>query len=63
MIVTDWIHELSVTMFTDHHHSKGDNKPPTLLINGVGRFAIFNGTAKPFYMRTARFNVEQVWNL
>ncbi|KAI8423719.1 hypothetical protein MSG28_012750 [Choristoneura fumiferana] len=58
MIVTDWIHELSVAMFTDHHHSKGDNKPPTLLINGVGRFKIFNGT-KPFYMRTARFNVEQ----
>lgn len=59
MIVTDWIHELSVGMFTDHHHSKGDNKPPTLLINGVGRFQIFNETAKPVYMQSARFNVEQ----
>lgn len=60
MIVTDWIHELSVGVFTDHHHSTGDNKPPTLLINGVGRFKIFNNdTEKPLYMRAARFNVER----
>ncbi|CAH2239675.1 laccase-2-like [Pararge aegeria] len=64
MIVTDWIHQMSVGMFTDHHHSSGDNKPPTLLINGVGRFNIFNETAKltsnkPMYMQAARFNVEQ----
>ncbi|KAL4713687.1 hypothetical protein ACJJTC_004218 [Scirpophaga incertulas] len=60
MIVTDWIHELSVGMFTDHHHSVGDNKPPSLLINGVGRFNVFNTTrAKPLFMRAARFNVEQ----
>ncbi|XP_075986047.1 uncharacterized protein LOC142983100 [Anticarsia gemmatalis] len=60
MIVTDWIHDLAIGMFTDHHHSKGDNKPPTLLINGVGRFKVFNNdTEKPMYMRTARFNVEQ----
>ncbi|KOB77131.1 Laccase 1 [Operophtera brumata] len=61
MIVTDWIHELSVSMFSDHHHSRGDNKPPTLLINGVGRFRVFNNdTARPKYMKAARFNVEQV---
>ncbi|XP_049881247.1 uncharacterized protein LOC126377517 isoform X2 [Pectinophora gossypiella] len=61
MLVTDWIHELSVGMFTDHHHSSGDNKPPTLLINGVGRFKIFDNSTsnKPLYMKTARFNVEQ----
>ncbi|XP_068624063.1 uncharacterized protein [Battus philenor] len=59
MIVTDWIHELSVSMFTDHHHSIGDNKPPTLLINGVGRFRIFNETVEPSYMRAARFDVEK----
>nr|AAN17506.1 laccase 1 [Manduca sexta] len=60
MIVTDWIHQLAVGMFTDHHHSSGDNKPPTLLINGVGRFKIFNNdTEKPVYMKAARFNVEQ----
>lgn len=61
MIVTDWIHELSIDMFTEHHHSIGDNKPPTLLINGVGRFRVFNDTAiKTKYMKTARFDVEQV---
>lgn len=60
MIVTDWIHELSVAMFTDHHHAKGDNKPPTLLINALGRFKIFgNETSRPKYMKAARFNVEQ----
>ncbi|KAM3962212.1 uncharacterized protein ACR2FA_003712 [Aphomia sociella] len=59
MIVTDWIHELSVGMFTDHHHSRGDNKPPTLLINGVGRFKVFKNTTKPLYMKAATFNVEQ----
>ncbi|XP_041972453.1 laccase-4-like [Aricia agestis] len=60
MIVTDWIHELSVGMFTDHHHSRGDNKPPTLLVNGVGRFKLFDtNSSKPLYMNAARFNVEQ----
>nr|AKH61981.1 laccase 1 [Helicoverpa armigera] len=59
MLVTDWIHDLAIGMFTDHHHSTGDNKPPTLLINGVGRFKLFNETAKPVYMPAARFNVEQ----
>lgn len=60
MIVTDWIHDLSIGMFTDHHNSRGDNKPPTLLINGVGRFKVFNNdTEKPLHMRAARFNVEQ----
>lgn len=60
MIVTDWIHELSVSMFTDHHHSIGDNKPPTLLINGVGRFRIFNESTDPMYMKAATFDVEKV---
>ncbi|XP_047510342.1 laccase-like [Pieris napi] len=61
MLITDWIHDLSLAMFSDHHHSLGDNKPPTLLVNGVGRFKIFNdtNTTKPKYMKTARFNVEQ----
>ncbi|RVE44181.1 hypothetical protein evm_011175 [Chilo suppressalis] len=59
MIVTDWIHELSVAMFTNYHHSSGDSKPPNLLINGFGRFKFFNDSAKPIYMKAARFNVEQ----
>ncbi|XP_053620154.1 uncharacterized protein LOC128680776 [Plodia interpunctella] len=59
MLVTDWIHELSVSMFVDHHHSKGDNKPPTLLINGLGRFKIFDKSNKLFYMKAASFVVEQ----
>ncbi|XP_030377482.1 iron multicopper oxidase fer1 [Scaptodrosophila lebanonensis] len=38
MVVQDWIHEPGVSIFANHHHSLGDNKPRTLLINGRGRF-------------------------
>lgn len=38
MSLNDWAHEPGVSMFSSHHHSSGDNKPPNLLINGKGRF-------------------------
>lgn len=38
MSLNDWAHEPGVSMFSSHHHSMGDNKPPNLLINGKGRF-------------------------
>lgn len=61
MLVTDWLHETTVAKYTDHHHSTGDNKPPALLVNGVGRFKLFgNDTDEPFYMKTAQFDVEKV---
>ncbi|CAG9122108.1 unnamed protein product [Plutella xylostella] len=60
MLVTDWLHETTVAKYTDHHHSTGDNKPPALLVNGVGRFKLFgNDTDEPFYMKTAQFDVEK----
>lgn len=41
MLMTDWSHMLGVEMFNAHHHSDGDNKPPTLLMNGKGLFKEF----------------------
>ncbi|KAM7348084.1 multicopper oxidase 1 [Cochliomyia hominivorax] len=38
MIVQDWVHVPGISMFASHHHSKGDNKPLNLLINGKGRY-------------------------
>lgn len=35
--LNDWAHEIGVSMFTAHHHSLGDNKPPNILCNGKGR--------------------------
>ncbi|XP_055636865.1 uncharacterized protein LOC129775791 [Toxorhynchites rutilus septentrionalis] len=36
--VQDWGHVGGVQMFTAHHHSTGDNKPPNILINGRGKY-------------------------
>uniref|UniRef100_A0A8D8WL32 Laccase-2 n=1 Tax=Cacopsylla melanoneura TaxID=428564 RepID=A0A8D8WL32_9HEMI len=41
MHITDWSHMLGIEMFNAHHHSDGDNKPPTILMNGKGRFKKF----------------------
>lgn len=38
MITNDWTHFPSTTVFTAHHHSSGDNKPPNILINGKGKY-------------------------
>ncbi|KAH8329363.1 hypothetical protein KR074_008677, partial [Drosophila pseudoananassae] len=38
MVVQDWIHEPGASVFAFHHHSRGDNKPHNLLINGRGRY-------------------------
>nr|ANS71634.1 MCOI-like protein [Bactrocera dorsalis] len=38
MILQDWVHTPGVSIFSSHHHSRGDNKPVNLLVNGRGRF-------------------------
>lgn len=38
IIVSDWDHELGLQKFLAHYHNSGDNKPPSILINGMGRF-------------------------
>ncbi|XP_029167358.1 laccase-1-like isoform X1 [Nylanderia fulva] len=43
VVITDWIHELGVSKFLGHHHMDSPNKPPSILVNGLGRFATFEG--------------------
>lgn len=38
LISNDWTHYTSTSVFTAHHHSNGDNKPPNILINGRGKY-------------------------
>lgn len=38
IILQDWAHQTGVSMFSSHHHSIGDNKPPNILINGKGKY-------------------------
>lgn len=61
MTIIDWVTQLGTEVFLSHHHNDGDNKPPTILINGLGRFQEFqNASNASIYTPPARFKVEQV---
>ncbi|CAG7734684.1 unnamed protein product, partial [Allacma fusca] len=36
ILIWDWLADLSLPVFLNHHHSNGDNKPRGVLINGRG---------------------------
>lgn len=38
MITNDWTHLPATSVFTAHHHGRGSNKPPNILINGRGKY-------------------------
>lgn len=38
MITNDWTHMPGNSVFTAHHHGRGSNKPPNILINGRGKY-------------------------
>lgn len=38
LVLQDWIHDSGANIFAYHHHSRGDNKPHNILINGRGRY-------------------------
>ncbi|XP_033743202.1 laccase-1-like [Pecten maximus] len=44
MLVNDWLMELAVERFANHHQAYGDNKPASMLINGKGARHIFYDT-------------------
>lgn len=59
--ISDWTHKLGIDKFLNHHYAGGDNKPPNILINGLGRFTINrNGNNISAIMPTAIFTVKQV---
>ncbi|XP_069688622.1 uncharacterized protein [Periplaneta americana] len=63
MQILDWDHKLGVDKFLAHHHANGNNKPPTLLVNGRGRFFQFEDinfiTRNVSYSPTATFTVQK----
>lgn len=61
IIVLDWDQQAGLAKFVAHHHSDGNNKPTTLLVNGLGRFKNFDVTRNATsYVPTSRFTVERV---
>ncbi|XP_050293689.1 uncharacterized protein LOC126734191 [Anthonomus grandis grandis] len=60
MMLIDWERVTGMEKFLYHHHSIGDNKPTTLLVNGHGRFKEFVDRDNSTYNTPlARFTVEQ----
>ncbi|KAG5884696.1 hypothetical protein JTB14_013708 [Gonioctena quinquepunctata] len=60
MVIIDWDTQIGIETFLSHHHNNGDNKPPTLLINGFGKFQEFVGKNNEIiYTPAARFSVEK----
>ncbi|XP_014213138.1 laccase-1-like [Copidosoma floridanum] len=60
MIVSDWDHEMGLVKFLGHYHGNGDNKPPNVIINGLGRFGNRTQREGPLnHMLTATFNVKK----
>ena len=57
----DWTHKTANAKFLGHYHGSGDNKPPNLLINGLGRYSN-NQTRKLNNMPVATFVVKKVFN-
>lgn len=61
LIILDWTATSGMEKFLAHHHSNGNNKPSSILVNGLGRYEKFvnvdNGT---IYSPLARFSVQRV---
>lgn len=60
MTIIDWDAEIGMKKFVSHHHSIGDNKPSTLLINGLGLPVNNQPSVEGALNLTARFFVNQV---
>lgn len=60
ILISDWTHELGIDKFLSHHHAGGDNKPPNILVNGLGRFVVNrHGKNISAMMPIATFTVQQ----
>jgi L-ascorbate oxidase len=56
MISNDWTHLPATSIFTAHHHGKGSNKPPNILINGRGKY--FGNMTLKAVTTTESFKIE-----
>ncbi|XP_064615679.1 uncharacterized protein LOC135479706 [Liolophura sinensis] len=61
ILITDWLTEVSVNRFTHHHHDDGDNKPKSMLINGMGAYQEFfdHTTNQTVFTPKAEFKVSK----
>ncbi|XP_069129876.1 uncharacterized protein [Argopecten irradians] len=61
MIVNDWLLELTLDRFANHHQANGDNKPASMLINGMGAYRVFFDSDRNENITTPHsvFNVER----
>ncbi|KAK6628330.1 hypothetical protein RUM43_002142 [Polyplax serrata] len=59
LLIMDWEHSFSVDKFTLHIHAEGDNKPPSLLVNGKGRYEKFGNETHILYTPLEKFTVRQ----
>ncbi|XP_060065140.1 uncharacterized protein LOC132545474 [Ylistrum balloti] len=60
MLVNDWLMELTLDRFANHHQAHGDNKPASMLINGRGAHRVFYNSERSENITTPYevFNVE-----
>ncbi|KAK4310942.1 hypothetical protein Pmani_017529 [Petrolisthes manimaculis] len=49
LVITDWLDDLGISKFVNHHHTQHDNKPYTLLINGRGKHVKFEKDGIDYY--------------
>ncbi|KAI7815129.1 laccase [Rhyzopertha dominica] len=60
LIILDWTATSGMEKFLAHHHSNGNNKPSSILVNGLGRYEKFvNGDNDTIYSPLARFYVQR----
>ncbi|XP_076673352.1 uncharacterized protein LOC143371730 [Andrena cerasifolii] len=59
ILILDWTHESGIDKFLNHYYAAGSNKPPNLLVNGLGRFtSVSNGNGASATMPIATFIVQ-----
>lgn len=59
LVILDWDGDSGISKFVAHHHSDGDNKPSSILVNGRGRFEGFAVDDATRFTPYAQFRVEQ----
>ncbi|XP_021367995.1 laccase-1-like isoform X1 [Mizuhopecten yessoensis] len=61
ILINDWLLELTLNRFANHHQAYGDNKPGSMLINGKGAHRVFYDNERTINITTPYevFNVER----
>lgn len=61
VIIMDWEHKMGGDTFLGHYHTGTSNKPPNILINGLGQFERVIGVNKTSVaLPIATYPVKQV---